>query len=120
MHQVFSGDRQQCTGKDMHRSERYSLNLGRITGIFLLLTSISWVAFFLLGGVFGVWGDPTFEDHAAVAFAAYQQHPLAIPLMYYGSMIVGVLFIALAPLLYLNLARSQTPLTLKLLAAIFQ
>jgi hypothetical protein len=33
-------------------------------------------------------------------------------------MVVGLLFIALAPLLYLNLARSQTPL--KLIAAIFQ
>jgi hypothetical protein len=69
-----------------------------------------------VGALLGTWGDPNAEDHAAVAFAAYQQHPL-IPLFYYVSMIAGFVFVVLAPLLYLNLARSQTPL--KLIAVIF-
>src|SRR5438132_12278134 len=88
------------------------------TGVLLLLASISGVAFVFLEAFFGTWGDSNAEYHAAVAFAAYHQHPLAIPLFYYGSMLVGLLFIALAPLLYLNVARSQTPL--KLIASISQ
>lgn len=116
MNQVWSRDRQPHTGENMSFPERSSLV--RLTGIFLLLASLGWVAAFFLGGFLGVWGDPSYEDHAAIAFAAYQQNPVAIPLMYDGSMLVGVLFIALAPLLYLYVARSQTPL--KLLAAIFQ
>jgi hypothetical protein len=98
-------------------SKRYSFHRTCITGALLLFASISWFAFFSLGVFFGTWGDPNAEDHAAVAFAAYHQHPLAIPLFYYGSMVAGFLFIALVPLLYLHVARSQTPL--KLMAAIF-
>jgi hypothetical protein len=70
-----------------------------------------------VGALLGTWGDPNTEDHAAVAFAAYQQHPL-IPFFYYCAMLAGLLVVVLAPLLYLNLARSQTPL--KLIAVIFQ
>lgn len=88
-----------------------------MTGVLLLFASPGWFAFFVLAIVFGIYGDNA-EDHAAVAFAAYQQHPLAISLIYYGSMIVGFLFIVLAPLCYLSVARSHTPLGL--LAAIFQ
>ncbi len=118
MRQIFDEDRKQRASENMDRPERNSLNLARITGVLLLLASISGVAFVFLEAFFGTWGDPNAEYHAAVAFAAYHQHPLAIPLFYYGSMLVGLLFIALAPLLYLNVARSQTPL--KLIAAISQ
>jgi hypothetical protein len=117
MTQIFDEDRKQHASEDMDRPEHYSLNLARITGILLLLTSISWFTFSFLAVIFDTWGDPNAEDHAAVAFAAYHQHPLAIPLFYYGSMVAGFLFIALAPLLYLHVARSQTPL--KLMAAVF-
>lgn len=118
MRQIFDEDRKQRASENMDRPERNSLNLARITGVLLLLASISGVAFVFLEAFFGTWGDSNAEYHAAVAFAAYHQHPLAIPLFYYGSMLVGLLFIALAPLLYLNVARSQTPL--KLIAAISQ
>ena len=118
MAQILAGDRKQGASENMERPERYSLNLARITGVLLLLASIGGMAFGLLGAFSGTWGDPNAEDHAAVAFAAYQQHPLTIPLFYWGSMLAGILFIVLAPLLYLNLARSQTPL--KLIAVIFQ
>ncbi len=116
MAQLFVGEKELNGSKNLEVPERYSLNLARITGVLLLLASIGGTASIFVGALLGTWGDPNAEDHAAVAFAAYQQHPL-IPLFYYGSMIAGVLFIALAPLLYLNLARSQTPL--KLIAAIF-
>ena len=117
MAQTLAGDRKQRASENMQRPERYSLKLARITGVLLLLASIGGMAFGLLGAFSGTWGDPNAEDHAAVAFAAYQQHPV-IPLFYYVSMLAGILIIVLAPLLYLNLARSQTPL--KLIAVIFQ
>ena len=117
MAQILAGDRKQHASENKERPERYSLNLARITGVLLLLASIGGTTLGLVGALSGTWGDPNAEDHAAVAFAAYQQHPL-IPLFYYCSMIAGILFIVLAPLLYLNLARVQTPL--KLIAVIFQ
>jgi hypothetical protein len=117
MHQTFNENRKQRVSENVDRPEHSPLNLAHMTGVLLLFASIGWFAFFVLGIVFGTYGNNA-EDHAAVAFAAYHQHPLTILLIYYGSMVVGFLFIVLAPLCYLNVARSHTPL--KLIAAIFQ
>ena len=118
MNPVVNADTPQRPGTTMQVPECASLRLGRTTGILLLLASGGWVTCLLLGKVLGVWSDPNAEEHAAVAFAAYQQHSLAVSLVYDSSMMVGVLFMALAPLVYLTVARSRTEFSL--LAAVFQ
>jgi hypothetical protein len=95
-------------GKEDKTPERHLVTFGRLTGVLLLLASLGSVAFALLGWfLLGIS-----ENSGAAAFAAYQREPLTIFLTYDGAMMVGLLFIALAPLLYLNFARPRSPLLL--------
>jgi hypothetical protein len=114
---MVNENRKQRVGESVERPEHRPFNLARMTGVLLLFASVGWIVCVGLENIFDTMGD-TAENHAAVGFAAYYQHTLVITLSYYGSMLVGFLFIALVPLLFLTVARSRTPLGP--IAAIFQ
>jgi hypothetical protein len=82
----------------------------RLVGILLIVGAIGLSMLLILHDQLNI--D---EDSGAVAFAAYQQHQLPVFLKYYALMAAGVLFLLLAPLLYVLYARLQIPLRLLVL-----
>ena len=92
-------------GKQDTLPERHVVSFAGLTAVLLLLGPIGAIAL----GLLGRFALGISEDSGAAAFAAYQQQPLPIFFTYYATMLVGLLFIVLAPLLYLSLARPRTP-----------
>jgi Domain of unknown function (DUF4386) len=82
----------------------------RLVGILLIMGAIGVPTLLILHDQLNI--D---EDSGALAFAAYQQRQLPVFLTYYALMAAGVLFLVLAPLLYVLYARLQTPLRLMVL-----
>ena len=99
--------------KGLQASSEPSTTLTRLTAILLLIGAIAVPTLLILHDMLGL--D---EDSGAVAFPAYQQHPLPVFLTYYAIMATGVLFVLLGPLLYFTYARLQTPLRLMVLICI--
>ena len=96
--------------KELQASGEPSSTLTRLTAILLLIGTIAVPTLLILHDMLGI--D---EDSGALAFPAYQRHPISVFLTYYALMATGVLFVLLGPLVYRMYIHLQTPLRLLVL-----